>query len=217
MVTIGAFLVSMVANALDTVSQNIPSQAAATAWWNNNTVWFSTGSTSTWAQYYIQYINRDNDSFILNNYLKGYYYDTQYGFFRLDWNSTNLTENVYISNSTDRCPSGYGYRFDGFAQGIDAGFMDFGYDENTYVYYCESDNKLHGYAYSPDFWLQSFEGIMFSVGSSSTNLASMNTSIDPFFVNNSSILLIPDTSSQSIQSDVSSSDWGKSTIFYIVK
>ena len=58
---------------------------------------------------------------------------------------------------------------------------------------------------------------MFSVGSSSTNLASMNTSIDPFFVNNSSILLIPDTSSQSIQSDVSSSDWGKSTIFYIVK
>jgi hypothetical protein len=116
----GIFSVAVVAYAVDTVSQTIPTQSAVSGGGNNNTVWFSTGSTSTGTQYYVQYVNRDNDSSTINNYLRGYYFDTQYGFFQLDWNPANISNNVHISDSTDRCPTGYGYRFDGYARGIDA-------------------------------------------------------------------------------------------------
>jgi hypothetical protein len=216
-VAIGSFFVATIAFALDTVSQTIPTQSATSGGGNSNIVWFSTGTTSTGTQYYIQYMNKDNDSSTIQNYLRGYYYDTQFGFFKLDWNTLNTDENVHISASSDRCPTGYWYRFDGYAQGVDAGFLDFGYNDDIYVYYCESDNKLHGYAYSPDFGLQSFEGISFSVAATSTNNAFTPVSTDPFFVNNNSILLLPDNGSRTVQGDVTSSDWGKSTIFYIVK
>lgn len=217
LVAIGVFSVAAIAYALDTVSQDIPTQSTTSGGGNNNVVWFSTGSTSTGTQYYVQYVNRDNDSSTIYNYLRGYYYDTQYGFFKLDWNALDPSENVHVSDSSDRCPTGYGYRFDGYAQGVDAGFLDFGYDDDIFVYYCESDNRLHGYAYHPDLGLQSFEGISFSLAATSTNVASGSVSVDPFFVNNNSVLLLPDNGSISVQGDVSSSDWGKSAIFYIIK
>lgn len=196
-----------VAYAVDTVSQNIPTQSATTTGGNTNTVWFSTGTTSTGAQYYVQYVNRDNDSSIVNNYLQGYYYDTQFGFFKLDWDSTTPSNNVRIVDSTDKCPTGYGYKLGGYARGEDVGFLDFDFDNDIYVYYCESDQKLHGYAYDFDLGLQSFEGIGFNIAASSTNTASLIGGNDPFFVNNNSIILLPNTESTSVQGDIASTDW----------
>ncbi len=145
--------------ALDSLVAGIATQSATGTGSNGSTVWVSTGTTSTGGQYLTEYVNRDDDSATVGNYLRGYYYDTVYGFFRLDWDSADPSNNVRVSDSTDRCGNGYGYRFDGFARGIDAGFLDFGYDDSTFVYYCESDGLLHGYAYSPDSGFQNFEGI----------------------------------------------------------
>lgn len=206
-----------IAHALDTISQNITPQSATTSGGNGNTVWFSTGTTATGTQYYVQYVNRDNDSSTVNNYLAGYYYDTQFGFFRLDWDASTPFNNVHIIDSTDRCTTGYGYKLGGFARGEDAGFLDFNYDNSTFVYYCESDQKLHGYAYNLDLGLQSFEGISFNISATGTGIASLSTGTDPFFVNNNSILLLPNIEQTSVEGDISSSDWGKSAIFYIIK
>jgi len=41
--------------------------------------------------------------------------------------------------------------------------MDFDYNSSIYVYYCESDKKLHGFAYSKALGFQNFEGIGFEI------------------------------------------------------
>ena len=191
---------------------------------NNNTLWFSTGTTSTGSQYYINYINKDNDSTTISNYLIGYYYDTQYGLFRLDWDATNPNNNVRIIDSTDKCTTGYGYKLGGFARGAvyngtipDAGFFNFNYSDDIYVYYCESDGKLHGTAYDLDYGFQSFEGIQFDIIAKSDLTPAILGNPDPFFVNNNSILLLPSVGWNSVQGDEAATDWGKSSTFYIIK
>ncbi len=168
--------------------------------------------SNTWTKITIRQL-----SATIGNYLQGYYYDSVYGFFKLDWDSTTLVNNVHIVDSTDKCPTGYGYKFGGYAEGVDAGYLNFNYDSSTFVYFCESDQKLHGYAYNSNLWLQNFEGISMSVVSSSTNIPNVFNVPDPFFSNNSSILLLQNHETPSLQGDISSSDWGKSVIFYIVK
>ncbi len=68
-----------------------------------------------------------------------------------------MNNNVRVISSTDRCATGYGYKLGGFAQGVDAGLINFNYSSDVFVYYCESDSKLHGYAYNEDYGFQSFE------------------------------------------------------------
>lgn len=191
--------------AVDVVGMDIVPQEAAFSGSNNSQVWFSTGLTSTGATSYTSYINKDNDSDTIGNYLRGYYYDTQFGFFKLDW-SADTTKNVRIVSSTDKCSSGYGYKFSGFASGSTVGFMQFDYSNDIYVYYCEADKKLHGYAYSEHIGFQSFEGLSFEIASLAQNLQTLTSGDDPFFVNNNSLILMnlptnssPETTQNTIQ------------------
>lgn len=151
--------------ALDVVSNDFDSQSATSSGSNNSTVWFSTGGLSLdgTASGTTSYINKNNDSDTIGNYLRGYYYDTQLGFFRLDWNLTDTTKNVRIISSTDKCGTGYGYKFGGYAYGEAGGYIKFDYNNDIFVYYCESDKKLHGYAYSEHTGFQNFEGLSFEV------------------------------------------------------
>lgn len=146
--------------ALDVVSTDFLPQQTTSSGSNNSTAWFSTGAASTGTT---SYINKDNDSDTIGNYLRGYYYDTQLGFFRLDWNLTDTTKNVRVISSTDKCGTGYGYKFGGYAYGEAGGYIKFDYNNDIFVYYCESDKKLHGYAYGEHTGFQNFEGLSFEV------------------------------------------------------
>ena len=175
--------------ALDVVDTNFTPQSAISSGSNNNQIWFSTGTASTGTT---SYWNKNNDSDTIGNYLAGYYYDTQFGFFRLDWNALDMTQNVRIISSTDKCSTGYGYKIGGYAQSDFAGFMQFDYDANNFVYYCQSDKKLHGWAYNESLGFQSFEGIGFEIIALAQNPQTFSPSSgsDPFFVNNNSIILM---------------------------
>lgn len=182
------FSSALVAFALDVVSTDFSPQSATSSGSNGNTVWFSTGGSATGTT---SYINKNNDSDTIGNYLRGYYYDTEFGFFRLDWNLTDTTKNVRIVSSTDKCGTGYGYKFAGYAYSEAAGYIKFDYNNDIFVYYCESDDKLHGYAYSQHIGFQSFEGLNFEVVALSQNSPiSPFFGNDPFFVNNTSIILM---------------------------
>lgn len=173
--------------ALDVVDTNFSPQSATGSGSNNSTVWFSTGGASTGTT---SYINKNNDSDIISNYLRGYYYDTQFGFFKLDWNPTDTTKNVRIVSSTDKCGGGYGYKFAGYAYSEAAGFIKFDYSNDIFVYYCESDKRLHGYAYSEHIGFQNFEGLSFEIVALSQNVPNLTFGSDPFFINNNSLILM---------------------------
>jgi len=209
-----------VAFALDVVSTDFSTQSATSVGSNNSTVWFSTGwlSLDETASGTTSYINKDNDSDTIGNYLRGYYYDTQFGFFRLDWNLVDTTKNVRIISSTDKCGTGYGYKFAGYAYGEAGGYIKFDYNNDIFVYYCESDDKLHGYAYSEHTGFQNFEGLSFEVVALSQNIPNLTFGSDPFFVNNTSLILmglqghLTDIQGES----VANQKW-REVIFYIVK
>ena len=202
--------------ALDVVDTNFSPQSAQSPGSNGSTVWFSTGGTMTGTT---SYWNEDNDSNVIGNYLRGYYYDTQFWFFKLDWNPLDLTQNIRIISSTDKCSTGYGYRFWGYAQSETVWLINFGYSNEIYVYYCELDKQLHGYAYSEHIGFQNFEGISFEVIALSQNMTSLPmNSNDPFFVNNNTMILMGLQSSKTdIQGESISSKKWKEAIFYIVK
>lgn len=93
-------------------------------------------------------VNTGNDSDIIGNSLKGYYHDTYFGGFQLDWNKVDPNLNVHVADSTEKCANGsYGYKFAGYAYSKLGGFVNFGYSNDIFVYYCVGDQKLHGYAY----------------------------------------------------------------------
>lgn len=169
--SIAVFLLSgmLITFALDVVGTDFSPQSATSSGSNNSQIWFSTGAASTGTT---SYMNKNNDSDTIGNYLRGYYYDTQFGFFRLDWNPTDITQNVRIISSTDKCGTGYGYKFGGYAWSDSAGLIRFDYDTTNFVYYCESDKKLHGWAYSEHIGFQSFEGLSFEVIALANNVQS---------------------------------------------
>lgn len=201
--------------ALDVVDTDFSPQPATDSGSNNSTVWFSTGGASTGTT---SYINKNNDSDTIGNYLRGYYYDTQFGFFRLDWNATDTSQNVQIVSSTDKCGTGYGYKFAGYAYSDTAGLIKFDYSNDIFAYYCESDKRLHGYAYSEQIGFQNFEGLSFEIIALSQNTPSLMFGSDPFFVNNNSLILmgLPNTLT-SIQGESIANKKGIEVIFYIVK
>lgn len=153
---------------------------------NNSHIYFSTGGTASGTT---SYINKDNDSDTIGNYFQGYYYDTQFGFFKLDWNTGDTSQNVHVVSTTDKC-SGVGYKFAGYAQSDSAGYIKFDHDATNFVYYCTSDKKLHGWAYSEHLGFQSFEGITFEIIALADNPQSLTSTSDPFFVNNKSLILM---------------------------
>ncbi len=142
----------------DIVAENLPFQQASSPWSYNSEILISTWSTS----YQTQYINAWNNSTVIWNYFKGYYYDSVFGFFKLDW-SPDRWKNVHIWGSTNKCATGYGYRLAWRAYSQNAWYIDFYPTTTTFVYYCESDWKLHWKAYSKAIGFQSFEWIEFAI------------------------------------------------------
>lgn len=203
----------------------IPTQNATSIGSNSSLISVSTGSavssgscTSSGATCMG---NTDNDSNTIGNTLKGYYYDSTHGFFKLNW-SANANYNVRATESTDKCSTtigGYGYRFRGYAMSEDAGLINFSYSDDIYVYYCEKDQKLHGYAYSEDLGFQNFEGIGLTIaGISNIAVVASTGSTDPFFVNNSTLILqdVPQDWGF-FQGEKGITDVGKEVLFYIIK
>ena len=185
----------------------------------------ASGSGSNWSTIQIvnnadvEYWNSENNSTIIWNTLKWYYYDTVHGFFELDWSTTNINQNVRIVSSTPACDTGYGYKFWGYAYSDTAGFIDFNYSDDIFVYYCEDDQQLHGYAYSKMVGFQNFEWVSFS----------LNPTVEQVQTATGSSLFLND-STKIDQSDVWNNNannyfWGdivemeddKETIFYIIK
>lgn len=170
-----------------------------------------------------QYWNKGNNSTIIGNYFRGFYYDSQYGFFRLDHNKGTPSENVTVVSSTSACSSGYGYKLWGFAYSESFGFIDFDYNSSIFVYYCESDKKLHGYAYNQSIGFQNFEGIGFEI-IPNVGTVTQTTSTGVFVNDTTSIPNIPvftgATSNfdyNSIFGDTFNLDATQESIFYIVK
>lgn len=169
-----------------------------------------------------KYWNRGNNSTIIDNYFTGYYFDSIYGFFKLDW-SVNPGENVRIISSSSACPSGYGYKIWGYAQSQYFGFIDFDYNSSVYVYYCEVDKKMHGYAYSESLWFQSFEGIGFEI-IPNIGTVTQTTGTGVFVNDTTSIPNIWVFSGSTSNFDYDSIFWDsfnldatKESIFYIIK
>ena len=143
----------------DTISHIIPYQLSSSTWSSSSEISFSTWSSTNSDT---NYINAWDNSSIIWNYFNWYYYDSVLGFFKLNW-SSDKSKNVHISNSTSRCSSGYWYKFSWYAYSTYYGFINFAYSNSIFVYYCESDKKLHWYAYSEHNWFQNFEDIWFNI------------------------------------------------------
>lgn len=142
----------------------IPTQVATSNWSSQSLIEFSKAGTTWWETYYA---DEWWNSTVIGNYFKWYYYDNNLWFFRLDW-SSNPAENVSIISSTEKCWNSYGYKLGWYAQSAWTsweifGYMDFDYSSDIYVYYCEWDKKLHGYAYTEYLGFQNFEWIWFEI------------------------------------------------------
>jgi hypothetical protein len=201
--------------ASDIVSINVHHQEASASWSNNSLI----SIPSTWGTGgTVDYWNAWNNSTIIGNYFKGYYYDSMFWFFELDW-LDGWEENVEIVGSTNKCDSGYGYKLWGYAYSAYFGFMDFDYSDDIFVYYCVDDNMLHGYSYSTTLWFQNFEWIGFDILPNVSTLAD-NTSTW-IFVNDTTKINLPNFWDGNIKSylawDAINLDDDKESIFYIIK
>jgi len=188
----------------------------ATQWGSSNSlIRFSHGSST-------DYINKSTDSTVIGNYFTWYYYDSVLWFFKLDW-SEDIQKNVRIISSTTKCPSWeYGYKFWWYAHSQYYGFMDFDYSDDIFVYYCENDKKLHGYAYTKYNWFQNFEGIGFEILPSNSII---NISWTGLFVNDTIQIGQESTYTWTNSTAWYNSLWGnifnfddtKESLFYIIK
>jgi len=140
----------------DFLSQVLPDDVADAVWSNDSLIETWTGTSVA------KYMNKWNNSTVIGNYFTGWYYDSMLGFFRLDW-SSDTSENVRIVASTGKCSTWYGYKLWGYAYSESSWFIDFDYNSNVFVYYCESYKELHGYAYSETTGFQNFEWIGFEI------------------------------------------------------
>ncbi len=203
------------------VSYQIPTQNATQSWSSNSFINIDT----SWSQS-LKYVNKWDNSSIIGNYFSGLYYDTNLGFFKTDW-STNQAENVRIVGSSALCSTWYGYKLGWYAYSDDFGFVDFDYNSQIFVYYCENDSSLHGYSYSLNNWLQNFEGITFQIQTQASNPWSDPTGNNQF-VNDSTTVTndgdVNDPSSinsnftpTSIQNDSFEFEAVNESLFYIIK
>lgn len=191
------------------LSENITGYSKSTAVGSNSgtieTVGTGASSPVYTASGYTSVVNSGDDSSTVGNYFRGYYFDSNYGFFKLDW-SADTTQNVRILESTDKCAAigigGYGYKIGGYAKSEEVGFIKFDYSSDIFVFYCDSDKKLHGYAYSDIAGFQNFEGISVDISGAPSVLTTFS---DPFF------------SLDSIQGESPITDPNKEIFFYVIK
>ena len=157
--------------------------------------------------------------------MSDYYYDSVLGFFKLDW-SSDSSENVRIIWSTDECPTWYGYKLWWYAFSSTLWYIDFNYNDDIFVYYCSSDDSLHGHAYSRHLWFQSFEWIWFQVTSSITTQNNIEDTIDTLnFVNdqtdlterNSYVWSDSNITIRDVNGDIIEIEADQESLFYIIK
>ncbi len=169
------------------------------------------------------YVDDEDNSAIINNYFKWYYYDSLFWFFKLDW-SSDKNENVKIIDSTDKCETGYWYKLWWKAYGDSAWYIDFNYNDSTFVYYCLDDWELLGTAYWKYIWFQGFDWIKISVVNSIEDLA--QTVSHDIFINDTTKITEPTYNISewwptdwwtSIWWNIYQIDANKESIFYIVK
>lgn len=183
-------------------------------WANGSEIEFSVvPDGNSFATYYT---NREDNSSIIWNYFSGYYYDSVYWFFKLDWNSSWNSNNVRIINSTDKC-DWYWYKLGWYAYSENFWFVDFSYNDTYFVYYCVNDKELHWYAYLENIWFQSFEWIWFEIIPEVVSDANIIESDD--FVNDNTEITNPnyDNPEQVIHwniQHIKDTDW---SVFYIIK
>jgi hypothetical protein len=193
---------------------DIPYQIANNLGSNNSLIRFSHWDNT-------KYANKWADSSIIGNYFSGYYYDSVLWFFKLDW-SSDEEDNIRIISSTTKCSSWYGYKLWGYAKSNYYGFMDFDYNNDIFVYYCEFDKSLHGYAYTKYNWFQRFDWIRFEI-------LWKNSSINVFwtgvFVNDTTKIGVENYYTWSDSESLHNSLWWnifnfddtKDSLFYIIK
>jgi hypothetical protein len=68
-----------------------------------------------------------------------------------------------VVGSTGKCGSGYGYKLGWYAYSSTVGYVDFDFNSDIFVYYCEVDSELHGHAYNSFLGFQNFEWISFDI------------------------------------------------------
>jgi len=179
----------------------------------------------------LEYINKGNNSSVIGNYFSWYYYDSVLWYFETDF-LPNPNENVRVVGSSPLCATGYGYKLWWYAYSSYFGFVDFDYSSDIHVYYCVSDEELHGFAYSESNGFQNFEWISFPIESLGTTPTVAPTSSWAFTNDESGILNpeIEDTSwapewnaddsnftPNTIQTDTFQIDIDKESLFYIIK
>ena len=196
------------------LSDEIGTQDATQNGSNNSLVQFYNDNDSYDANYY----NQQDNSTIIGNFLEWFYYDSLYGMFEMDW-STEQDNNVRIISSTPACATGYWYKFWWYAKSDMIGLINFNFSDSTYVYYCEDDQMLHGYAYSAYAWFQSFEWIQFTINPTVEEVETATWST--IFLNDTTKISQPNIWNQNTNTfigwDIIELDDDKETIFYIIK
>ncbi len=205
----------------DSVVEVFTSQSATASGSNNSII--SVDSN-------LSYINKWDNSSVIGNYFKGYYYDSILGYFQTDW-SSNPLENVRVRSSTSACGTAYGYKLWWYAYSTAFWFVDFDYNSSVFVYYCVDDASLHWYAYNETLGFQNFEGISFDIRVSAALDPVVPTGTGVFVNDNTNIIeSIPPSSpgnnggwsnsnfdGNSIQNDIIKFESQKESLFYIIK
>jgi len=143
-----------------TIFQFLINPTTSTTPWSFNSIVSFTWTIIDWKQWY--YINDGENSAVIWNYFKWYYFDSLHWYFKLDW-SSNKNENVRIVDSTNKCSNSYWYKLAWKAYSENAWYIDFNYNNDTYVYWCRSDKKLHWFAYNKYTWYQNFDWVSIDV------------------------------------------------------
>lgn len=226
------------AYAANNVITNIELDSSTSSWWlSTQYVQFFSGAYAwilapNWIKYTSYYIDKDTDSTIEWDFLSWYYWDNQYWFFQLDW-SADITKNVRVIWSTNRCGTSYGFILWWYAKSIGdptnleqvAWFMNFHYDDDHYVYFCKWDGKIYWEIYNEDFWVKSFwlwlqflpMSYLFDLMVTWTWSYTWAT-VSSFFLNDRTNIMNEDYEwVNSIQWDIVDTDKWKEMIFYIIK
>jgi len=152
------FSIIWITYAIDVIWDYIKTQISTWTWTNSNKIIFSNKKTT-------YYINKDDDNILIWDQLRWYYYDNIYWYFRLDW-SQDLARNVYINDWPYNiwwCNEAYSFTWSAYSKYM--WYIDFYYDSNNFVYYCNDDDKkiIYWTGYTELLWKQIFDWIKINI------------------------------------------------------